>query len=623
MDKRLYQAYDRELRFVREVGAEFARRFPKVAGRLGISEHTCEDPHVERLFQGFAFLSARVSQRLEEEFPRFTQGLMESVYAQYLGPTPSMAVVQLAPSAQAGALGRGYVVPRDTALRTRNGQRGTASCEYRTAHPVELWPLAIEQLEYTSVLRDIADLRIPSRRPITALLRMRVRTVNGRPFNQLQLSRLPLYLRGPDDRSARLYEALLAHSAGVVLRWGPNPEQHSARSDAAQPVRALGFDDEHALLPCGPVGLRGYRLLQEYFAFPGRFHFVELSGLAAGVQRCNRDTLDVIIPLTQHDPVLQGAIVPQRVLLHATPVINLFPRTCDRIPVEHEAEPLHIIPDRARPLDYEVHSVSRVSAYMQGSTKELELLPEHAVRGRLERDGQRPCYALSRGPRTISFEEQRLGERTAYAGGEVYLRLRAPSGQVARSQCQLSVETLCTNRDLPLTLSLGRGDNDFSLESGAPVDAVYCVAGPSLPRATVLEGDLAWRLINQLSLNYLSLCQETGGAEALRELLALNATLGDPQLRRETEGLRGVQTAPVIRPMPGPGPWQFARGLEITLECEEQAFSAHGAFTLASVLSQFFAKYISDNSFTETVLRSRERGEIHRWPAVAGLRHTL
>jgi type VI secretion system protein ImpG len=622
MDKRLLHYYERELRFIRELGAEFAGKFPKLASRLGITDLACEDPHVERLFEGFAFMAAGVSERLDAEFPRLPAGLMDAVYPHYLGPTPSMAIVQFVPSAQEGALNKGYTVPRGTVLHTRSSQRSMPSCEYRTAHTVELWPLGIDSIEYTSVLGDLADLRLPTSEPIRALLRLRVRAANGRRFNQLPLRSLPLYLSGADDKSARLYEALVAHATTIIMRWGPNPTQHVAISNAARPVRALGFDDEQALLPRGPSADRGYRLLQEYFAFPSRFHCVEFSGLAPGIARCNSPWVDLLVPLTRHDPVLEGMIETERVLPFVTPAINLFPRSCDRVPIENRGQRLQVIPDRARPLDFEVHSVTRVAAFVQGSAKELELHPQRASRGRLEHDGHQAHYTLERRPRMIAFEERRSGQRATYAGGDLFLSMVEGAGAVDGTGRQLGVDALCTNRDLPLLLSIGQGGDDFAIESGAPVDATRCVAGPSAPRSNLLEGETAWHLVSQLSLNYLSLCQETGGAEALREMLALHAQLGDARLRSEIEGLRGVRTSPVIRPMPGPGPWMFVRGLEVQLDCEELAFS-HGAFTLGSVLSVFFAKHASVDSFTETVLNTRERGQVYRWPAEAGMRHTL
>jgi type VI secretion system protein ImpG len=623
MDRRLLHHYERELRFVRELGAEFARHFPKVAGRLGITDLECADPHVERLFESFAFMAAGVSQRLDAEFPRFTEGLMAAAYPHYLGPTPSMAVVQFTPSAQQGALGQGYVVPRDTVLRSRNNQRGMAACEYRTAHAVELWPLRIDSIEYTSVLRDIADLRLPAREPVNALLRLRLRTTHTRPFSRLGLRTLPLYVRGADDTSARLYETLIANTSTVIMRWGPNPTQHVAFCHGPRPVRPLGFDDEHALLPNVSRAFRGHRLLQEYFAFPNRFRFVEFSGLESGMARCQSEQLELIVPLTRHDPALQGMIENERVLPFATPAINLFPRTCDRLPIEDGGQRLPIVPDRARPLDYEVHSVTRVAAFTQGSAQEHELQPQGAMSGRVERDGSRAHYALERRPRMITFEEQRLGPRSVYAGSELLLHLVEGAGALGPSSPQLGVEALCTNRDLPLLLSIGRGDNDFTLECGAPVEATRCVDGPSAPRSNLTDGDSAWRLLNQLSHNALSLGGQPEGAQVLREMLKLCAQLGDPHLQRQIEGVRSVKTTPVIRPMPGPAPQTFVRGLEVQLECEDQAFSANGVFTLACVLSEFFAKQASIHSFTETVLKTRERGEVYRWPAVAGLRPTL
>ena len=176
MNRSTQHYYEQELRFLRELGAEFSRKFPKVAGRLGIGEHANDDPHVERLFQGFAFLSGRVRQRLEAEFPALTEAVLEQVYGHVLKPTPSMAVVQFEPSATSSSLTNGFTIPSGTELRARTSAANRAVCRYRTAHAVELWPIAIESLEYTSVLRGIENVRVATRQPIQALLQ----TIIGR-----------------------------------------------------------------------------------------------------------------------------------------------------------------------------------------------------------------------------------------------------------------------------------------------------------------------------------------------------------------------------------------------------------------------------------------------------------
>jgi type VI secretion system protein ImpG len=186
---------------------------------------------------------------------------------------------------------------------------------------------------------------------------------------------------------------------------------------------------------------------------------------------------------------------------------------------------------------------------------------------------------------------------------------------------------MCTNRDLPLHLSLGQGRTDFTIESGAPVEAIRCLAGPTPPRASHAHGDTTWRLISHLSLNYLSLVDGSSpGAEkgsGLRELLSLYADLADPAHRKQIDGIRSTACAGITRALPVPGPTTFGRGLEVEVTCDEAAFEGSGAFLLGAVLQKFFAKYVSINSFTETVLRTVQRGEIMRWPARSGLRQTL
>jgi type VI secretion system protein ImpG len=191
---------------------------------------------------------------------------------------------------------------------------------------------------------------------------------------------------------------------------------------------------------------------------------------------------------------------------------------------------------------------------------------------------------------------------------------------------QLSVSTLCTNRDLPIFLPVGRGSTDFNLQAGGPVVAIRSMTSvPTPPRPSHAEGEMAWRLISHLTLNYLSIT-DTGkgdGAAGLRDLLELYGNVMDPAIRKQVDGVKALSTDPAVRRVNTPGPIAFARGLRINLTLDESAFEGMGVFLLGSVLEQFFAKYVSINSFTETVLKTAERGEVMRWPARMGLRHIL
>lgn len=624
MDSRLLRCYERELQFIREMGAEFAREFPKVAGRLSLDGVDCADPYVERLLEGFAFLSARVQVKLDARFPRFTQHLLEMVYPHYLAPTPSMAVVQFGPDHGQGTLASGFTVPRGTALRSLLGKGDQTPCEYRTAHDVTLWPLEVAAADYAAHARGLPASGAPWLQQAAATLSLTLRAGAGLTFDRLGLEEVPLFLRGTGDGPYRLYEQLTAHTLGVVVSWEGGSGQTAFVGPSA--VRPAGFGDDEALLPHGPRSFQGYRLLQEYFAFPQRFLFVGLADLAPSLRHCRSSEVRLTVALSRAEPSLDRTIDASHLALFCTPAVNLFPRRADRIHVLDSQTEFHVVPDRTRPADFEVHAVTEVAGFGSGGEMRQVFLPLYAHGDARRHGDHRAYYTLQRAPRVLSAEQRRFGTRSAYVGTETYLSLvdgdEAPFPSDLR---QLGVTTLCTNRDLPLHMPVGERHTDFTLETGAPVEAVRCVAGPTPPRPSHAEGETAWRLISHLSLNYLSLIDndDAQGAAALREMLLLYACDGDTSARRQVEGLRSVDAKPVARRLPGPGPLAFGRGLEVRLTLEEAAFGGRAAFLCAAVIERFLARYVSLNSFTELVLTTEERGEVHRWRPRSGLRQVL
>ncbi len=626
MDPRLLEYYNRELQHLRELGGEFAREFPKIAGRLGLEGFECADPYVERLLEGFSYLAARVQLKLDAEFPRFTQHLLEIAYPQYLAPTPSMLVAQLQPDATQGALDQGFKVARGSELRSLLGKGEQTPCDYRTAHDVTLWPLELSAVQYFAGKEPVAALDLPGLSRVRAGIRLRLRTtVPDLPFARLALERLPLFLSGSDALPGQLYEQLLSNAVLLVARPGERPAPWYESVPAVRAIRHLGLSDDEALLPRTPASFQGYRLLHEYFSFPQRGLFIELAGLGPAVRRCTGRELEILILLDRAEPALEQGLNLGHFALFCTPAINLFPKRADRIHLSDQVAEHHVVVDRARPMDFEIYQISTVTG-IGADGEEQEFLPFYASYDRLGLQQQRAYYTLHRLPRLLSSRQQRQGPRSTYVGSEIYLSLvdadEAPYRGTLR---QLAVTTLCTNRDLPLHMPIGRGDTDFTLVSGAPVGVVRCLAGPTRPYPSPAHGDSAWRLISHLTLNYLSLADSDArqGAAALRELLTLYGPLAELSVRRQIDGVHSVQALPVTRRAPIPGPIAFARGLEVTLTLDEAAFEGSGVLLLGAVLEQFFAKYASLNSFTETVIRSTERGELMRWPARIGRRHTL
>jgi type VI secretion system protein ImpG len=624
MDPRLLQYYNLELQHLRETGAEFAQEFPKIAARLGMHGLEVSDPYVERLLEGVAFLAARVQLKLDAEFPRFTQALLEIIYPHYLAPTPSMLVAQFNPEVNDPSLGAGPRVPRGTTLSGLQGPDDPTSPDFRTAHDVTLWPVEIVAANYFSFAPDLPLNTLPVAKSIRGGLRIRLKTT-GMNFSQPGIDRLCFYLAGRDDVANKLYE--LCHAAGLgTLVWpskSPNPR---AEFLPASSIRPIGFTDAEALLPVTLRSFQGYRLLQEYFSFPQRFRFFELAGLSRALRRVDSDHVELVVLLNRGDATLEAVVDASNLALFCTPAINLFHKRADRIQVSENAHEYHVVPDRTRPLDFEVYQVTNVVGHGIGTDSEQPFLPFYAAYSTDEAGQQSAYFTVRREPRLVTAASRRRGVRTSYIGTEVFLSLvDAAQAPYSGDLRQLSIETLCTNRDLVLQMPVGIAAGDLVLDMAAPVKSVRVVNGPSSPYAPLADGALTWRAISHLSLNYLSLTQSSPeeGAAALRDLLELYAATADVNARRQIEGIRSVRVARIVRRLREPGPLAFGRGLEINLNVDELAFEGASAYLLGAVLDRYFARHVSINSFTETVLRSDGRGEISRWAIQQGARPTL
>jgi len=620
VNAKLLRYYERELAHLREIGGEFARDYPKVAGRLGLETYACADPYVERLLEGFSFLAARVQLKIDAEFPRFTNHLLELVYPQYLAPTPSMAVVQLQPDMSEGSLAAGFKVPRDTALHSQLGKGDQTACEFRTAHDVTLWPVELVQARYFACGAHVAGIDLSRLGGVKAALRLRLRVGAGLTFSDLALDRLPLHIRGGEAMPSRILEQLMAQAAGVlVMPVQEHVDWHQFLPKSA--IRSVGYSDSEALLPSGPRSFQGYRLLQEYFAMPQRFMFAEVAGLANSVSRCTAEQLDVIVLFKKLDPVLEQSLSAANFGLYCTPAINLFPMRTERVHLSDQQSEYHVIPDRTRPMDYEIYQIESVTGYGSGAEASQTFESFYRANDLHARTPPNAFYQLRRDARVLSEQQRRQGPRSSYIGSELFLSLVDAQEAPHRSDLrQLGIDTLCSNRDLVLSMPVGSGRTDFTVESGAPVQSVRCVAGPTVPAPSFAEGETAWRLVSHLSLNYLSLLDQDReqGAIALRDLLRLYCRVDDEAAHKQIEGLRSVTADSIVRRLPLPGPITYGRGLQVCVTLDESAFEGAGVFVLGSVLEQFFAKYVSLNSFTETVIKSAARGVIMQWPARVG-----
>ena len=636
MDERLLDLYNTELHHLRETAAEFGRDFPKIAGRLSLdldAKEICPDPYVERLLEGFAYLAARVHLKLDAEFPRFTQGLLETVYPDYLCPVPSMAIVKFEPEEREEALAEGVVIQRGTPLRSQLGKGDRTACTFTTAHDLRLLPLAITEVRYFA--RDLAELNLPSHLGAKAALRIRLEKTVPKPFREIAVDPICFHIRGADELPVQIYERIFAHKKWLVIQSAAGHTPCGSPQPADR-IRRVGFAANEALLPRAPQSFEGYRLLREYFAFPQRFLFFEVGGFQEALAQATGEQVDLVIVLDEGDTRLEGRVDKSCLDLFCVPAINLFERTLDRMLVSERLSEFHVVPDRNRPLDFEVYQLAGVTGFGETPDDEQRFLPFYQAR---DTDAETSAfYTVQRVPRMFSDRERLTGRRSSYAGTDVFLSIVDGDMAPCRTSIrQLGVRALCTNRHLPIQMAKGLGRTDFTLDISAPVNAIRLIQGPTLPRPSLVlagqnpdrpetpSGRFAWRLISHLSLNYLSLLDTDtkSGAEALREMLKLYCDPNDRQARKQVDGVRQVRHQPVVRRVEIPGPITFARGLEITVTFDEASFEGQGVFVLGAVLEQFFQKYVALNSFVETVITTQQRKEIMRWPAQLGQRQIL
>ncbi len=610
MDPNLLRHYNDELAHLREVGAEFAQEFPKIAARLSLDGLEVSDPYVERLLEGFAFLAARIQLKLDAEHPRFVQHLLETVYPGFLSPVPSMMIARMRPDPLDPNLAGGFVVPRGSALTSELARGQNTHCEFRTAHEVKLWPIEIAAVQYFSFAPDLPLAQLPVARPVRGGLRIKLKLQGGLKFKQLRLDKLQFFISAAEEVAFRLHELVLGSTVGTWVGGGSHGA--AAAFADAESVQALGFDDDQALLPETLRGFSGHRLLQELAALPQRFLFFEVNGLQRRLAAVDSAETEIVVLFSRGEVALESLVDAGSLALFCTPAINLFPKRLDRIQLGAGSWEHHVVPDRTRPMDLEIHTLASVTGYGVAQVAEQSFLPLYASFHEAS-SGHAAYYTVRREPRLLSARQRLEGPRSAYVGQEVFISLVDPQDAPYREDIrQLSVTALVTNRDLP-TLLPG-STTTWTLDAAGPAGRIETLRGPTRPVQRLARGDVGWAMVSLLTLNYLSIAGEDPkrAAAALRTLLTLHGPEQDTAWAKQIESIHWLEARSVVRRLPFPGPLTFGCGVEVTALVDELGFQGSSAFLMGQVLERFFARHAAANSFCETVLRSASRGEIMR-----------
>jgi len=615
MSDELYQYYQQELTFFRQMAGEFAQKYPKVAGRLQLDESKeSADPHVERLIESFALLTSRVRRKLDEEFPEVIESLLDLIYPHYLRPIPPMAVAQFRYEPQQAGPAEPVEIPAGTMLSSRDA--GAHRCLFRTVYDAWIQPLAVAKASLGSVSIVPAGFARPAAAAFA--LRLQVEPPGTPPAGGLRLPNLRFFLNGEGTPVHLLYELLFAHAVEVNVRPRKAGRDTEAVRLGPECIRPVGFEIDEGLLPYSNRSFPGYRLLQEYFHFPQKFFFFDLSGLD---QRSIHDPggcFDLLIffrdsELRDQLPSIAQAVGAEMFQLGCTPIVNLFACSADTIRVSHKVTEYPVIPDRHRLSSMEVYSVDRVTSSGGYGQEEVPYEPFYSFR-HARHDSSARCFW---------YAHRRPSPRKDDPGTDVYLSLVDLDFKSTDPASEhLTAYVTCSNRDYVSRIEWRKEWGELEGE-GLPQVQIRCVVPPTKTMRPPLRGSLQWRLLSHLSLNHLSI-QQAGGLEALQEILRLYVFSDDEEIRRRIAGITRLDSGPDVSPLLFPSGLAFCRGLSIGLEFDELQYAGSGVFLLGAVLERFLGLYTAVNSYSRVAIRSRQRaGVIKQWPARIGQQRVL
>ncbi|MET0264266.1 MAG: type VI secretion system baseplate subunit TssF [Duganella sp.] len=596
MMEKLLPYFERELSMLRHAGAEFATRYPRLAGSLQISGETCTDPHVERLLQGTALLNARVAKLLDDGYVRFTEALLDMLYPHLLRPIPSCAIVCVDFSDDKSRQISGVTtLPRGSVMKSQ--PRDNIACQFRTAYDVSIAPVAISAAWFEPYRQAPGTLQLPAQ-VMSAICIEIDSTVASLPLAALELKHLRVFIDGDASMRATLRDLLFMRTCCAWVQ-ADNTWQMLERP----PITPVGFADDEALLPCAPSEHSAYRLLSEYFAFADKFDFFDID-LAALLRDappgCRRVTLHLgLAGVRPDDPVarLLRTLDADNLLLGCTPVVNLFEQSARPISIDHRSSSYALAPDQipAHACDiYSVDSVQLLRKTAQGSVV-TEFLP---------------YYSLAHSGNLGNYWRLQRDEALAAAGAGHDLSLTLVARDFSPleiDEATTSVRLTCTNRNVPHELPYGHAGGDLVAEAPTGGVPIRLLRRPTLSYRQTSGASHQWGLIAHLALNHRSLTQE--GLPALAAMLRLYAREDSSVAQRQIDGITALSHRSATAWVRQPNGAGYLRGVEVSVWLDEEAYAGTGIHVFAQLLDHLFGLHVHINSFTQLVVLSRQTGK--------------
>lgn len=637
------------------MGKEFAAQYPKIASRLALDTTDIPDPYVERLLEGVSFLTARTQLKLDAEYPRFVQRILEVVYPDFINQKPAAAIVNLEPTSQYNAdvinlLERGKI------LRSLPIDEFRVSCPFSVTKTTEILPLRIEKAKYTDSIgylpNTLPALKQSSGKKVQSALRLDFSLSVPGACSEMLPDELSIFLGTELSKSSSLLFLLASECVGVVCHSYENPKQWYYPLPTTPEHR--GFREDEALSFNLDKSVSAFRIMQEYSRLPEKFLFISQKNIKQAVQQAEKkghlpkvpEHLEEIVNdkgvnkkiityrkryfslsflFSNKIPELTELIGVDDFSVNAVPVVNLFRKKSSRFPVNIQDQEHHVVIDRTQPLNYEVYAIEQVKGFDTNNLQTVVFSPMYKAPdiGLFpEAQTQHAYFSARRADRVPSENSAKNGFRSSYLGSEVFLSLANNQNYTFNSNVQhLSVDAWCTSRDLPLIMPRD-GESDFLIEGFLPVKSIKLISKLTRPQEAVSEDRTLWSFLNQLSLNYLSLLNtdKEDAPVALKELLTVFVSSESDLLKKQIESITQVETSIINKVVRHYGVAAPIRGINITITLDEAQLGGVHPFLFGSVLNHYFRRLVSINSFVQLRIDTLQQGHIATWSSEIGER---
>ena len=590
--------YDAEQRYLDEAGREFARAYPGRAQFLNIGQRDDRDPYVERLFEGFAFLTGRIRQKLDDELPELTQSLLGLLWPHFLRPIPSLSILEFETSS--GRFQEPHIVERGTEVASQPVRR-RGVCRFQTCYDVHLRPITLTEvtLESSSVLRF--RFRIDAGIDYSRLFSM----TGGNDYQKRRRESVRLFIHDVDERtSSTLYLYLTRYAQKLTIQAAPGALE--ATVDGQAGIQPVGLAPEEGLLPYKAQSFIGYRLLQEYFAYPRKFSFFDIFGFGRLHPSEAAEELEVRVSFDRPFPV-DMRFSKDNFRLHCAPIVNLSKTQAQPKAINHESTEYKIEP----PSGCEIYSIDAVEGVASSSMQRRAYIPFYSFRHDLAGGGgEQPNRYYHTATRQATRRNE-SGQPETYQ--DTYLSIVSPdieAGELIEET--LSLQITCTNGRQARDLREGDICNRISNSKVPEFVQFRNLLQPTFILYPPIQSGLEWRFISHLALNYLSLSEP----EVMRGILELYDWSAD-RGSKEANRLRISSIVSIdVNPKDIVNRGAIIRGAEVRIGIMKDNFAdeAGDIYLFGLVMKEFLGMYSSINSFIQLTLVSHDSGEeLFKW----------